>query len=134
MRSVFVHLWDTDERRVSAALDRLYPIEGPYWLLRVAGDPCLYIHFCRDGPRESEDWAAEFTSRGSPPAVTVVADVSGRHEGTPEARDFVLRMLAEFDGVATDDGWEHLWTRAEVEADRPMDGRRFGYWRDEGCP
>jgi hypothetical protein len=131
LRSVFTHLWHTTEGDVATALDRLYPTQGRPWVLEVDGDPCLYIDFYRDGAVEDDEWNTRFASRGGPPAVSVIANISGRHEGWPEVREFVTRVLGAFDGVATDDGWLHLWSRDEVEKDAAVSGRRFGYWRDQ---
>jgi hypothetical protein len=130
MRSVFIHLWHTTEDEVAAVLDRLYPTQRSPWLLKFEGDTHLYIHFYRDGPVEDDDWIGRFRSRGGPPAVCVMADISGRHEGWPQTREFALQLLGNFDGVATDDGWLRLWSRDEVANDRIIDGRRFGCWRD----
>jgi hypothetical protein len=130
LRSVFAHLWNTTEGEVAAALDRLYPTQGRPWVLEVDGDACLYVDFYRDGPVEDDEWHTRFSSRAGPPAVSVIADISGRHEGWPEVRDFVARVLGTFDGVATDDGWLHLWSRDEVQNDHVVAGRKFGYWRD----
>ncbi len=130
MRSVFVHLWNTSDRPVAAALDRLFPGPGPAWVAERSGDPYLYINFYRDGPLEDEQWFTRFKGRGGPPAVSVVADVSGRHDGWVEARAFIVGLLGLFDGAATDDDWLRLWSCADVAADRRVDGRRFGCWRN----
>ena len=94
LRSVFAHLWHTTEGEVSTALDRLYPTQGRPWVLEVDGDPCLYIDFYRDGPVEDDEWGTRFTSHGGPPAVSVIADISGRHEGWPEVRSSWRRVSA----------------------------------------
>jgi len=62
--------------------------------------------------------------------VSVAADVSGRHDGWEEAQDFVIQLLEQFDGVATDDLWLRLWACQEVREDLRADGRKFGCWRD----
>jgi hypothetical protein len=129
LRSIFVHLWRTSEAEVSAALDRSYTNDGPQWLSEVGEDPYLYISFYRDGPLEDDSWTSRFSALGGPPPVSLIADVSGRHEGWPEAQSFVVKLLSEFEGVATDDGGLRLWSRDEVAEDRQVDGRRFGHWR-----
>jgi hypothetical protein len=128
MRSVFVHLWHTSEHDVAAALDRLYPGPRLPWELRIGGNWYLGIDFYRDGPAEDDDWPGRFAGRGGPPAVSVVADITELHDGRDQARDFATRLLSAFDGVATDDGWRHLWTRNQVRDDGRVDGRRFGDW------
>jgi hypothetical protein len=130
LRSVFAHLWHTTEREVAAALDRLYPTQGRPWLMEVDGDPRLYIEIYHDGPVEDDEWHTRFSSCGGPPAVSVIANISGRHDGWPEVREFVARVLGTFDGVATDDDWSHLWSHDEVQSDSVVAGRRFGCWRD----
>jgi len=129
MRSVFVHVWRTSEAEVAAALDRAYVVEVDQWLLQVGDDPYLYISFYRDGPREDDSWSSRFSDFGGPPAVSVIADISGRHEGWAEAQSFVLMLLGGFEGVASDDGGLRLWSRDEIAQDLQVDGRRFGYWR-----
>jgi len=130
MRSVFVHLWNTSERDVAAALDRLFPTQGRPWAFEVNDDPCLYIDFYRDGHIEDEDWLTRFSARGGPPAVSVIANISGRHEGSKQASQFVTWLLSEFEGVTTDDDWLHLWTLEEVQNDLLVDGKKFGSWRE----
>jgi hypothetical protein len=130
LRSVFVHLWHTSEGEVAAAFDQLYTPNGSAaWMIERSGDPHIYIDFYRDGPLEDEVWIARFTDRGGPPPVSVIANISGRHDGWPEAQAFVSDTLARFNGVATDDGWLRLWTGPEVREDARVDGRLFGYWR-----
>lgn len=111
-------------------MDRLYPTEGRPWLVRVDGEPCLYLDFYEDGPAEDENWAGLFAARGGPPDASVVANISGRCDGWEPVRDVVSRLLGAFDGAATDDGGFRLWTRDEVADDRRIDGRRFGLWRE----
>lgn len=134
MRSIFVHLWHTTEDEVAAALDRLYPMQSRPWLLKVDEDVCLYIDLYRAGATEDDEWHTRFPSRGGPPAVSVIADISGRHEGWPEVREFVTQILGAFDGVATDDDWLHLWSLGEVQNDRVIGGRKFGDWRNNVRP
>jgi hypothetical protein len=131
MRSVFVHLWRTSEAEVSAALDHAYTKDGDeHWLGQVDDDPYLYIRFYREGPLEDESWSSRFSKCPGPPTVSIVADVSGRHDGWREAQAFVVALLEEFEGVATDDAGLRLWCLEEVDADRRIDGRRFGDWRN----
>lgn len=110
-------------------LDRAYAKQSNPWLSLVGDDPCLYINFYRDGPIEDEWWSSRFSELGGPPAVSVIADASGRHEGWPEAQSFVVTLLSQFEGVAEDDGGLRFWSRDEVAEDQQVDGRRFGYWR-----
>jgi len=129
LRSIFVHLWGTSESEVSAWLGRHYTCGPARWLLERDGNPYLYIEFYRDGPFEDEEWFTRFSDWGSPPAVSVIANISGRHDGWPEPQAFVTCVLGKFNGVATDDGWLRCWSGFEVQADSRVDGRPFGYWR-----
>ena len=129
MRSVLAHLWRTSEREVSAALDATYTKEVGQWLWQVEDDPFVYISFYRDGAIEDELWWSRFSEFGGPPAVSVIANISGRHDGWLEAQAFVVKLLSTFEGVAADDGGLRLWSRDEVAEDRQVDGRRFGSWR-----
>jgi hypothetical protein len=124
MRSVFIHLWDTTEADVAATLDSMCtPDRDGRWLLLVGeDDPCLYVCFYRDGPREVERWTERFASQGGPPTVIVGVDISGRHDGWPQARAFVAGLPARQRGVATDDDRGRLWTRGEVTEDQAPKG------------
>jgi len=133
LRSVFIHLWRTTEQEVAAAVARMYPAQARPWTVEVGGNPCLYIDFYRDGPVEDDERETRFSSRGGPPDVSVIADISGRHDGWPEVRDFVVEMLRCFEGVATDDDWLRLWSREEIENDQVVSGHRFGAWRGNGA-
>lgn len=55
----------------------------------------------------------------------MIANVSGRHDGTAEVIRFVTMTLARFPGVASDDYSEHLWTRDEVAQGARFDGLTF---------
>jgi hypothetical protein len=130
LRSVFVHLWNTSEGDVTAAFDWLYASNGPAaWMILREGDPCIYIEFYGDGPVEDEGWSTRFADRGGPPSVSVIANISGRHDGWLEAQAFVVDTLTSFDGMARDDGGLRLWSGSEVRADTRVEGRLFGYWR-----
>ena len=131
LRSVYVHLWQTSDVAVRSALNDLCVHEKDSWQARIDGDPYLYVDFYRDGPAEFEDWTARFASHGGPPDITVVADVSGRHDGWPQVQAFVVALLHRFPGVATDDDWIRLWQREEVAADLTIDNVQFGSWRQQ---
>jgi hypothetical protein len=93
------------------------------------GNDILFVDFYREGPSEVEDWDGRFQRFGGPPAVTVAANLSGRHEGSPQVREFVDELLSRFRGVAEDDFALRFWTRDEVVEDAVVDGRPFGAWR-----
>jgi hypothetical protein len=101
--------------------------ESP-WLYPKSGDQVLYIYlyetfeFEMEEPERLKSVLAQF---GGAPAVSIAADVSGRHDGTAESIAFVSGLLREFDGVATDEFTDHLWTQAEIERGQLSDGTRF---------
>ena len=127
MRSVFVYLRETTEADVAAYLDRAYPAQREPWLVTSAGDPCLYINFYRDAPREfePEDWANLVQRFGGEPAVGVMADVSGRHPGDEQAFDFVTDLLSSFSGAAQDEYTVHLWSLDELRTGYHVSGHPF---------
>ena len=138
MRSVIVHLRDTTEQEVAGFLQRTYPFQqGPPWIAHVAGDACLYIDFYRDGPSEHEpkEWAGILASFGGEPSVSVGADVSGRHPGDEQVRDFVGALLGRFGGAAQDDYTNHLWSLEEIVTGHHVQGHAFfdylGWYADE---
>ena len=127
MRSVILHLRGTAEADVAAHLRSKYVSNGPEgWMLAVGGDPCLYIGVYRDGPIENEpaDWA-RVTAWADGSLVSVIADVSGRHPGRPEAMAFIEDLLGRFDGVARDDYTSHLWTLGQLRAGHRAEGHPF---------
>ena len=110
MRSVFVLLRETTESEVEAHLNRTYPSQREPWVMLVNGDAHLYICFYRDGPsqHEPEEWANIVQQFGGEPAVSVGADVSGRHPGDEQVAEFVADLLTRFSGAAMDDYTDHL--------------------------
>ena len=127
MRSVFVFLRETTESEVAAHLDRTYPSQREPWVMLVDGDAYHYIDFYRAGPREHEpeDWANIVQQFGGEPAVSVGADVSGRHPGDEQAAEFVADLLTWFSGAAMDDYTDHLWSLAELRAGHRVAGHPF---------
>jgi len=121
MRTVFVHLRNAAEDQVEDFLGRAYPLqEGPPWICAVEGDPCLYIQMYRELAREAarEELAGLRKSLGDGPTVSVIAEVSGRHAGDLQVRDFVSKLLSEFEGLAKDDYTEGFWTIDEIHSER----------------
>ena len=121
MRTIFVHLLEATEEQVASFLTEAFPSQkGSPWIVAVAGDPCLYIRFCRNWQAESEPQEIEClrAALGGDPSVSLSADVSGRHPGDAEVREFVFLVLSEFDGVAEDEFTEGFWTKAEIVAGR----------------
>jgi len=128
MRSVLVHLADCSETDVASLIASAYPAQaGPPWIEEVEGDPCLYIDFYRDHALEFEPAVldgliARFSGRLP---LSLVADVSGRHDGADQVRHFVETLLTSWSGVAQDDYSDHLWTLLEIRARITVDGRQF---------
>jgi hypothetical protein len=130
VRSIVIHLWQVNEDAVASALNTAVPMQARPWTFMVEDDPCLYIDFYHDGPIKHEDWSERFRSRSGPPSVSVIVDISGRHEGWPQAQQFTVWLLKQFDGIAEDDGAVRFWSREEIEQDKVIDGKRFGWWRN----
>jgi hypothetical protein len=105
MRSILVHLDHSSEDDVVAALDAEYERQnGDAWILRVSGDACLYIHLYRDYDEFGPDELAHLKERfGGRLPISVIADISGRHEGRTEARRFAEILLGRWPGFADDD-------------------------------
>lgn len=129
MRSVIVHLAaPCTEDDVADVLGRAYEGDGRrQWVEHVEGDPCLVIEFYRDhlieyAPEELEQLKSHFA--GEMP-LSVIANISGRHDGTAQVRRFVQVLLAQLPGVATDEFTDHLWSRAEIEQNAQFDGLAF---------
>jgi hypothetical protein len=76
----------------------------------------LYIDFYRDGNQEfaPAQWAGLASVLGCEPAVSIVADVTGRHPGDDQVRSFAALILGRFKGFAQDDFSDHFWTAQEV--------------------
>jgi hypothetical protein len=63
--------------------------------------------------------------------VSVSADVSGRHPGDEQVRDFVYRLLSEFEGLAQDEYTHGFWTLDDIRLERkrtsPLSSKQDGY-------
>ena len=128
MRSVTVHLYSTTEEAVVRLLQRTYPSQqGPPWVATIEGDPCLYIHLYRGrgADYEVEEWAAVTQLCGGEPSVSVTADISGRHPGDEQVRQFVITLLGTFGGAAQDEYSNHLWALEDVATNRRVHGHPF---------
>lgn len=129
MRSVFAHLKNVDPASVAAALDSICDQRDDIhdqWLCLSDGDPVLYVGFYTDHAVEYEldEWTRLTEALGCTPSVSVVADVSGRHDGRPEVIAFLKALLDQFDGVVQDD-FEPVWTMQQVLNDDELQGHRF---------
>lgn len=128
MRSVYVYLKNTTKQRVVEHLQNAYSFEsGPPWTYMVNGEPCLYVDFYDEFGKEHEpgDWKTIVEQFGEEPELVVVADVSGRHLGDKQVRDFIETLLTAFAGMVQDDYTLHLWSLEEVKnnsliADHPL--------------
>jgi hypothetical protein len=126
VRSVVVHLRDTNENDVTELLRLTYPPHvGPRWIADIGGDACLYITFYRDGPLEAGDWKRLVEAFGGEPSISIIADVSGRHPGSEQVRHFVTSLLGRFSGAAQDDYSPHLWSIDEIVSGHRVHGHPF---------
>jgi hypothetical protein len=133
MRSVLVHLAGCTEAEVASLIASTYPAQaGPPWIDLVDGDPCLYIDHYRDHVVELEpadlDQLKERFSGRLP--VSLIANVSGRHNGAEQVHHFVEALLTCWSGVAQDNYSDHLWTLPEIRAGTAIEGRLF--FREHG--
>lgn len=135
MRTVFVHFRDATKEQVEDLLTDTYSLQkgtqGSQWIHTVDGDPCLYIwiHPDLEDDCEPEEFADLLDSLGGKPTVTVIANVSGRHPGDMQVREFVSKLLTKFKGLASDDFTEGFWTlddilSGETKPYRWQDGKR----------
>jgi hypothetical protein len=125
MRTVFVHLRNATQEQVEAFLERTYTRQhGPPWIGECDCDACLYINIYHDlrSEAEPEELASLHKELGGEPTVSVSADVSGRHRGDEQVRDFVSKLLSEFDGLAQDEYTEGFWTLDEIRSEHKKPG------------
>lgn len=120
MRTVLVHLRSGTEEQIAESLSRTYTKQkGPPWICDAGGDACLYINIHRVSIEfEPEKLASLRKELGGDLRVSVSADVSGRHPGDEQVRDFVYRLLSEFGGLAEDDWTDGWWTLDDVMSER----------------
>ena len=138
MRSVFFHLIGVTRQVVAERLSVIATSNGPkgWHLPRGSSLPILYLGFYDDllAEAEPDNLEALTASLGMMPAVTVMADVSGRDPGDVEVREFAEFMLTEFHGVAWDDYTCHCWTLSEIQSGAKADGHTFfdydGWYQD----
>lgn len=126
MRSVLVHL-QAEEAAVLAFLDERFPAQRDPWVDFVEGDACLYIRLYRDHeiempPEEVDELRAHFG--GSQP-LSLIADISGRHDGTEQVQRFARALLSRWSGVAEDGFTDHLWTLEDLTSGATVEGMRF---------
>ena len=98
MRSVFLHLKEVEKKSVVTALDQICDrpngSTGEDWLCLKNEDPVLYVGFYTDYTEyEPDSWKVIIDALGCEPTVSVVADVSGRHNGKPEVVAFLKAVL-----------------------------------------
>lgn len=108
--------------------------------LPVAGVPVLGIphivsvDFYDDCHLEMPELMGTITRRLGAPPLGVIADISGRVDGTAEATEFCIRFLSRFAGIAMDDYFDHLWTLQELQTRTLYQGHHFfdtsGWYRD----
>lgn len=130
MRSVIAYLRDTSSEDVAQFLERICPAQkGPPWIWECHGDACLYVQ-CKPGGAYDSDLETDVqqsvvAALGGPPAVTVLADVAGRHPGDTEVRALLSALLRTFRGVAQDEYTSHSWTLEEVLSGHQVEGHPF---------
>lgn len=128
MRSVFLHLRDVTEQSLDSFFEQFCRRgRGPRWVVAVDDDPYLYVDFYPDAQRECEtdEWIALTKTLGGEPAVNLIVDVSGRHAGDQQVKEFVSAVLSKFPGVAKDEYTEHCWTLEEVLSGHHEEGHPF---------
>ena len=96
-------------------------------VFEVEREPYLYIDFYTDGLREfePEDWAALVRTLGGEPAISLIVDVSGRHSGDRELKEFVSAVLSKFDGFTQDEYTNHCRTLREIVSGHQEEGPPF---------
>lgn len=130
MRSVFLFLRDATEQTLNnllrQTLNNLLPQSDP-WVVTVDDDPCLYVNFYLEARQEFEanEWMALVEALGGEPAVSLAVDISGRHSGDQQVKEFVSAVLSNFHGVAMDDYTHHFWTLHEILSGHHEEGHPF---------
>ena len=133
MRSVFTFSSvSRDEVRTFLGLE--LPATG----VPVLGIPhIISVDFYDDWPVDMPELSELITQRLGAPPLGVVADISGRVDGSAEATEFCCRFLLRFGGVAMDDYSDHLWTLQELETQTLYRGHHFfdtsGWYRDRAA-
>lgn len=128
MRTVLVHLSGCTDAQLASALSEMYPGRKEPWLHMADDDPCLYIRILQADEAESwfpEELAPALRHFGGVVPLTVVADVSGRHDGTTQVRQLAVALLSRFKGIAEDEYSDRLWSLDEIQRDACVDGHRF---------
>jgi hypothetical protein len=128
MRTVFAHLKNVERSAVVAELDNICDkrnVQLDQWLCLKNGDPVLYVSFYKDYQElEPDEWNQLIKRLGCEPSISIVADVSGRHDGRAESISFLRSVLSSFDGVVQDDS-QHVWTIQEILNDGQQEEHRF---------
>jgi hypothetical protein len=128
MRSVYVFVRASSDA-LRAYLESLAPRVGQaeQWIYPNTAKKVLYIEVVDDlyDELEPETVKALLARFGGERVRCVCIDVSRHHSGGSEVEDVVLGLLRMFDGVAMDDGSEHLWTLEELEAGQTYQEHRF---------
>ena len=122
-RYVHAFLRDAQEPEVREFLTQAYSQQEDPWILGDKGDARLYIWLYR-----TQD-VADNNDLGEPnevqrlidafdglPSLMVSVQVSGRHEGTAEVKQFLNLILNRFTGLAEDEYVPALWTLEEINA------------------
>ena len=93
----------------------------------VDGDACLYIDFYNEARQkfEADEWSALVEALGGEPMVSLGVDVSGRHAGDQQVKEFLSAVLSKFHGIAQDDYTEHCWTLEEILSGHKEEGHTF---------
>ena|GEM_PF-1558880 len=134
MRSIFIYLKTATEDQLSRFLDNYFgqpaTDQAPgsnNWIWEVNNDAVLYISFydAYDAELESETKEALHHALGGPPTACLSADVSGRHPGDQEVREFIRLILSSFEGVAQDDYTDSFWLLLEIEQGHYHNGHPF---------
>ena len=128
MHSVFVHLINVTKLEVATYLaDHAQLGLREHWYFPNRQDPFFSIRFPHAGSeyRTPAEHDAVRQVIGREPQLTVQFDVGGKHPGHPELREFLVDLLGEFSGVALDDLSGHVWTLADLQADKHINNFAF---------
>lgn len=117
MRSVIVHLTNVDIGEVKSFLNKNYPMQSSPWIKYKEEDPVLYIEIYDNFEKETqqEEIKKVCNRLGDNITVSVIADISGKFNGTSEINDFVNILLSKFEGVAQDDYTNYFWKLNEIQ-------------------
>ena len=128
MHSVFVHLVNVTRVELTDHFDRT-AVQGlrDHWYCPNRADPVFTIRFPHAGSeyRDAESKKDVLAVMGREPDITVQIDLGAKHPGHKEVREYLVKFLGDYSGVALDELSRHVWTVDELRADKHVNSFAF---------